>query len=81
MLPAAVSLVAAPLQAVLADSIQLGDRPDSDAVMGRFSDFNEPFYSTYIHTDLGAMFRDVGFVCDQKILASSTKVLSFMKPA
>ena len=29
---------------ILADSIQLGDRPRVDAHLGRFSDFNEPYY-------------------------------------
>ena len=39
---------------VINDSIQLGDRPASDATMGNFGDFNEPHYRDYIRSDLGA---------------------------
>ena len=39
---------------VISDSIQLGDRERLDANLGRFGDFNEPFYRTYIAEDFGA---------------------------
>lgn len=29
---------------VLNDSVQLGDRPEWDVTLGRFSVFNEPYY-------------------------------------
>ena len=38
---------------VITDSIQLGDRERLDANLGRFGDFNEPFYRTYIAEDFG----------------------------
>lgn len=42
---------------VLTDSIQLGDRPALDANLGRFGDFNEPYYRSYISEDFGAPAR------------------------
>ncbi|KAL0033417.1 hypothetical protein WJX77_008683 [Trebouxia sp. C0004] len=65
---------------ILTDSVQLGDRLPLDDGLGKFSDFNEPYYKTYIAEDLGKMFSDFGSECDEKLLASSTKVLSFRKP-
>ncbi|DBB16477.1 TPA: hypothetical protein ACH3X3_014754 [Trebouxia sp. C0006] len=65
---------------ILTDSVQLGDRLPLDDGLGQFSDFNEPYYKTYIAEDLGKMFSDFGLECDEKFLASSTKVLSFRKP-
>ena len=37
-------------------------------------------YGTFIAEDFGAMFKDVGLECDEKVVGSSTKVLSFRKP-
>ncbi len=65
---------------IITDSIQLGDRLPLDAGIGKFSDFNEPYYQTFIAEDLGKMFMDCGLECDEKLLASSSKVLSFRKP-
>lgn len=65
---------------ILTDSVQLGDRLYMDTRLGKFSDFNEPYYKTYIAEDLGQMFADCGLQCDEKLLASSTKILSFRKP-
>ncbi|EIE27631.1 S-adenosyl-L-methionine-dependent methyltransferase [Coccomyxa subellipsoidea C-169] len=65
---------------VFTDSIQLGDREQLDPNLGRFGDFNEPYYLTYISEDFGKLFKDVGLECDTKLLASSSKVLSFRKP-
>jgi ubiquinone/menaquinone biosynthesis C-methylase UbiE len=65
---------------IITDSIQLGDRLPLDAGIGKFSDFNEPYYKTFIAEDLGKMFMDCGLECDEKLLASSSKALSFRKP-
>ena len=48
--------------------------------IGKFGDFNEPHYRTYIETDLGALFRAGGLVPWRKELASSSKGLAFKKP-
>ena len=65
---------------VLTDSVQLGDRPPLDAGLGRFGDFNEPHYVSYIGTDLGALMRAAGLQPSRKEVSSTTKSLSFTKP-
>ena len=40
---------------VLTDSVQYGDRPEWDKMLGMFSKFNEPYYMSYISEDLGAV--------------------------
>ena len=65
---------------ILTDSMQLGDRLPLDGGIGNFQDFNEPWYGSFIAEDFGAMFKGVGLECDEKLLGSSTKVLSFRKP-
>jgi len=64
---------------VLTDSLQLGDRPSQDAVLGNFGDFAEPHYRDYVRTDFAELARECGFACDAKELMSSTKTLSFIK--
>ena len=39
----------------LTDSVQYGDRLTFDKTLGNFSNFNEPYYLTYIREDLGAL--------------------------
>ena len=65
---------------VFTDSVQSGDRLSYDATLGRFGDFNEPYYRSYIVDDIAQAFIDAGLTPDTKVLASSTKVLSFRKP-
>eukprot|EP01024_Parvocaulis_polyphysoides_P051197 TRINITY_DN5028_c1_g1_i2.p1 TRINITY_DN5028_c1_g1~~TRINITY_DN5028_c1_g1_i2.p1 ORF type:complete len:359 (+),score=23.96 TRINITY_DN5028_c1_g1_i2:146-1078(+) len=65
---------------ILADSIQLGDRPAMDNSIGTFGDFNEPHYRSYIEYDFGKAFKEVGLECDMKVSCSATKVLSAIKP-
>lgn len=65
---------------ILTDSAQLGDRDAFDATLANFGDFNEPYYRTYVATDLGALFEEAGLRCESKVVASSTKSLSFRKP-
>jgi len=67
---------------VLADSVQLGDRPRLDAHLGKFGDFNEPHYRDYISSELVSVFGPdgAGLTPWTKELCSSTKVLSFRKP-
>ena len=66
---------------ILTDSIQLGDRPKLNANLGNFKAFNEPNYVDYINLDLGKLFMDAGLLPDAKEVGSSTKTLSFRKPA
>ena len=62
---------------VLSDSLQLGDRPPLDDQIGRFSNLNEPHYLNYVQTYLPDLFEGCEF--GEKLLASSTKTLSFIK--
>jgi len=64
---------------VLTDSVQYGDRPVWDNMLGMFSKFNEPYYMSYISEDLGALFEEVGVAPDYKLVSSSSKTLSFRK--
>ena len=61
--------------------MQKGDRPVLDKILGNFGALNEPHYEDYITTDIGALFEAGGLTCDTKYVASSTKTLSFRKPA
>ena len=44
---------------VLTDSVQYGDRPEWDKMLGMFSKFNEPYYMSYISEDLGAAVSEL----------------------
>ncbi|KAL4419508.1 hypothetical protein ABPG77_002294 [Micractinium sp. CCAP 211/92] len=66
---------------ILTDSMQLGDREVYEHTMGRFGSFNEPYYEDYISTPLGPLFEAAGLKCGMKVVGSSTKTLSFYKPA
>lgn len=64
---------------VLVDSIQRGDRPGRDKRLDTFKNFNEPWYSSYVREDFGALFADFGFRPQRKELCSVTKMLTFKK--
>lgn len=64
---------------VLTDSIQLGDRPVQDDVIGNFGNFAEPHYRGFIRTDFGALCKEYGLEPQWKATASSSKTLSFVK--
>ena len=66
---------------VLTDSMQRGDRPSLDGRLGNFAKLNEPHYENYIDTFLPALFTASGLECERKSVSSSTKCLSFRKPA
>uniref|UniRef100_A0A061QQE2 Methyltransferase type 11 domain-containing protein n=1 Tax=Tetraselmis sp. GSL018 TaxID=582737 RepID=A0A061QQE2_9CHLO len=66
---------------VLCDSIQRGDRPAFDGRITNFSRFNEPHYEAFVDADFGGMFEALGMRPYMKNMASSTKVLSFVKEA
>lgn len=66
---------------VLTDSMQRGDRPALDAKLGNFGKLNEPHYEDYIEADLPGYFEACGLECGGKWVASSSKSLSFTKPA
>jgi hypothetical protein len=51
-----------------------------DPTLGAFGNFNEPHYRNFIACDFGALFKDAGFECGTKVMASASKTLSFVKP-
>jgi len=66
--------------AVLADSLQTGDSVDLDRMLEYFPvGFHEPFYSSYLNEDLGALFGAAGLEQDEVRLAFLTKVMRFRK--
>lgn len=67
---------------VLVDSLQLGDVPDLDPALERFPLlFHEPYYASYIATDLDGLFAAAGLEATGHALAFLSKVSTFMKPA
>lgn len=69
-------------RAVIVDSLQHGDRPAWDRLLGGFpKSFHEPFYADYAGADLDRLFGDAGLRPAGKDLAFLSKVLVFDKPA
>jgi ubiquinone/menaquinone biosynthesis C-methylase UbiE len=67
---------------VLVDSLQLGDRPDYDALLESFPlAFHEPYYVDYLHQDLSAVFGRAGLTVEQVDLAYLSRVMVLRKPA
>lgn len=65
---------------VLADSLQTGDHQDLDQMLEYFPvGFHEPYYSSYLNEDLGALFGAVGLDLVESRTAFLTKVLTFKR--
>ena len=63
------------------DSIQLGDRPDYDALLDRFPiAFHEPFYRDFIRADLTRLFEEEGLFVRASERAFFAKLLVLEKP-
>lgn len=61
---------------VFVDSLQLGDRPDYDALLESFPlAFHEPYYADYLRQDLAALFRTAGFAVEQVDLAYLSRIM------
>jgi ubiquinone/menaquinone biosynthesis C-methylase UbiE len=66
---------------VLVDSIQRGDKPDYDGLLELFpQSFHEPYYSSYIDEDFGAIGRAYGLTHRRDVDAYVSKVMVFDKP-
>jgi ubiquinone/menaquinone biosynthesis C-methylase UbiE len=65
---------------VFTDSIQNGDRPILDSALGNFERMNEPYYGDYLIDDVAGHFERQGLEPMTKIVRSTTKSLSFLKP-
>ena len=66
---------------IFLDSLQHGDEPDYDALLDRFPHgFHEPYYASYVRTDLAALFGKAGLVAESADLAYFSKLMTFRKP-
>ncbi len=67
---------------VLVDSLQLGDRPEYDALLESFPyAFHEPYYADYLRQDLAALFAAAGLTLDRIDLAYLSRVMVLRKSA
>ena len=67
---------------MLLDSLQRGDRPDYEGLLELFpQNYHEPYYSSYIKEDFGALAGDCGLTSVRDVKAFVSKVMVFDKPA
>ncbi|HEX2137712.1 MAG TPA: class I SAM-dependent methyltransferase [Microvirga sp.] len=66
---------------VIVDSLQRGDAPAYDGLLERFPrDFHEPYYTSYIEEDFGALARACGLAYTRSVIAFVSKVMVIDKP-
>lgn len=67
---------------VLVDSIQRGDKPDYEGLLDLFpQSFHEPYFTSYIEEDFGAIGRACGLTHARDVTAFVSKAAVFDKPA
>jgi ubiquinone/menaquinone biosynthesis C-methylase UbiE len=67
---------------ILLDSLQHGDTPDYDGLLDRFPlGFHEPYYASYVRTDLAALFGAAGLEAESVEPVYFSKLAVFRKPA
>jgi ubiquinone/menaquinone biosynthesis C-methylase UbiE len=65
---------------VVLDSLQIGDQPDYDGMLDLFpQNYHEPYYSSYIKEDFGAMAQACGLTHVRSVNAFVSKVMVFDK--
>ena len=65
---------------VILDSLQTGDIPDYDGLLELFPRlFHEPYYTSYLDTDLVGLFADAGLELEEQKNAFLSKLLVFRK--
>ena len=66
---------------VILDSLQRGDHPDYDGLLELFpQNYHEPYYSSYITEDFGALAEDCDLTPVRNVKAFVSKVMVFDKP-
>jgi ubiquinone/menaquinone biosynthesis C-methylase UbiE len=66
---------------VIVDSIQRGDKPDYEGLLDLFpQSFHEPYYTSYIDEDFGAIGRACGLTHARDVDVFVAKVMVFDKP-
>jgi ubiquinone/menaquinone biosynthesis C-methylase UbiE len=67
---------------ILIDSLQRGDEPDYDAILGRFpQSYHEPFFESYVGEDFRSIARRCALIHRHDIKAFVSKVMVFDKQA
>jgi ubiquinone/menaquinone biosynthesis C-methylase UbiE len=67
---------------VVVDSLQLGDRPEYDALLESFPlAFHEPYYADYLRQDFPALFGGAGLTVEAVDLAYLSRIMVARKPA
>jgi ubiquinone/menaquinone biosynthesis C-methylase UbiE len=65
---------------VVLDSLQIGDQPDYDGMLDLFpQNYHEPYYSSYITEDFGAIAQACGLTHVRSVNAFVSKVMVFDK--
>jgi len=65
---------------IFLDSLQTGDVPDYDGLLELFPRlFHEPYYTSYVTTDLRALFGEVGFEVESERTAVFSKRIVFRR--
>jgi ubiquinone/menaquinone biosynthesis C-methylase UbiE len=65
---------------VFADSVQVKDAPAFSDSIEHFPDlFHEPYYRSYLRTDLEALFAESGFAAERETVSFLTKVIAFRR--
>ncbi len=65
---------------VFADSIQTGDDPNLDRMLETFPGwFHEPYYASYLATNLDALWSETGLDKEHEMLAFLTKVATYRR--
>ena len=65
---------------VFADSVQIEDAPAFEDSIERFPDlFHEPYYRSYLRTDLKALFAEFGFTPERETISFLTKAIAFRR--
>ncbi len=66
---------------VIVDSIQSGDAPDYQGLLELFpQSFHEPYFTTYVTEDFGAIGEACGLIHTRDTLAFISKIMVFDKP-
>ncbi len=65
---------------IFMESLQTGDEPDYDGLLELFPQlFHEPYYASYLRTDVAKLFEDAGFVLEGTTHAVFSKIMRFRR--
>lgn len=65
---------------IFVESLQTGDEPDYDGLLELFPQlFHEPYYASYLTTDVAKLFENAGFVLEGTTHAVFAKIMQFRR--